>query len=366
MSDSKIRICFFPGRESSYVRSRVLAKGLTDAGAILFDCSYVNRSKIRYIIGFWRFLKYKAKCDIIFIGFFGQFLVPLVRLFTRKPIVFDTFLSAYQTLAYDRKSIRPNGLMAWLVRRIERLSCQCADVCLVDTYEQIKYFLEEYGLPSAKFHRSFLSADDSIEVELFSTAPPKPIVHFHGEFQALHGAKVIIAAAQIVQEAHFRLVGGGRELKEAVEYCNNLGLSNVEFIPFVPYNEIPNYIAKATVCLGIFGDTQKAQLVVPFKVYETLAMGQPILTADTPAIRELLTHAVDAYLVPAANPAALANGIRTLLANETLRKKIAENGLITFQNRCSPLIVGKEILSLCETLRSAAPRTGGCESNVSR
>ncbi|MGH9986490.1 MAG: glycosyltransferase, partial [Nitrososphaeraceae archaeon] len=109
---SAIRVCFFPGRESSYARSRVLLTGLRAAGLIVHDCSSAKKNRLRYLISVVRFLRSKHKCDIIIVGYFGQFLVPIVRLFTRKKIVFDTFLSAYQTLAFDRKVINPKGIGA--------------------------------------------------------------------------------------------------------------------------------------------------------------------------------------------------------------------------------------------------------------
>jgi glycosyltransferase involved in cell wall biosynthesis len=348
-----IRVCFFPGRESSYVRSRVLLKGLRQAGLIVYDCSHPARTSFRYFIGFFRFLRFKHHSDIIFIGFFGQFLVPVVRLFTRKRIIFDTFLSAYQTLAFDRQSIRPCGFRAAIVRSIERLACQQANLCLLDTNQHIEYFVKQYRLDRDRFRRSLLGADDSISsisLEFTSNTEPNRIIQFHGEFQALHGVKYVIGAAELLPDVKFRLIGAGKELKTCMDYSKEREINNVEFIPSVPHSQIPKYISTATICLGIFGDTEKTQLVIPFKVYEALALGKPVITADTPAIRELLTHGKDVFLCNTAASDHLAWAIRTLLEDDELRNKIAANGYQTYLRKCTPEKIGRDIASLCGDL----------------
>jgi glycosyltransferase involved in cell wall biosynthesis len=327
-----------------------LLTGLRAAGLIVHDCSSSKKSALRYFIGLLRFLKSKDECDIIFVGFFGHFLVPIVRLFTKKKIIFDTFLSAYQTLAFDRKVISASGLAAAIIRFVERLSCQIADSCLLDTQQHIDYFIKEYRLDTSKFHRSFLGAECAKVPRDSNPRTIEPIVHFHGEFQALHGVKFIIEAAKQLPEIKFRMIGSGRELAACILYCKTLKAENVEFIPAVPFEAVKRYIESATVCLGIFGETEKAQLVIPLKVYEALAMGRPVITANTPAIRELLTHGEDVFLCDSADSDDLARAIRTLLTDANLRNKIAINGCRTFLERCSPTMIGQDIANLCEEI----------------
>jgi glycosyltransferase involved in cell wall biosynthesis len=345
-----IRVCFLPGRESFYARSRVLLKGMREAGLIVHDCSSSERSFLRYLVAFSKFLKFKRESDVILVGFFGQGLVPIVRLCTRKKIIFDTYLSAYQTLAFDRKAIAPEGLSAAAIRFVEKLSCQLADACLLDTKQDIEYFVREYHLDRTKFRRSFVGAEDSDTLMPDIQVTADPIIHFHGEFQALHGTKFIIEAARQLPEIKFRMIGSGRELDACTSYSKSVKVDNVEFIPSVPFETLQSYMKEATICLGIFGDTEKAQLVIPIKVYEALAMGKPVITSDTPAIRELLTHGNDAFLCHAADSDHLAQAIRTLLTDENLRNKIAANGHRTFLDKCTPEKIGRDIATLCEEI----------------
>lgn len=348
MSQKSITICYVPGRESSYVRNRVLIKGFKEIGVNIIDCSHPKKTALRYLHTFFNYLKNKSKADVILIGFLGQPLVPFVRLTTRKPIIFDTFVSMYQTLAFDRQSIKPKGASAWLVRFLEKLSCQWADICFLDTEQHIQYFLKEYGLDKNKFFRSFLGADNTRQPITTELNNKKPIIHFHGEFQALHGTKYIIDAARLLPDVHFRLIGGGMELAERRRQAEQLNLKNITFIPTVQFDEIPDYIAQATICLGLLGETEKVRLVIPFKIFETLCMAKPIITADTSSIRELLTHRHDVYLCEAANSQSLAEAITTLLNDASLRENIARNGYRTFNNRCSPPKIASDILRITQ------------------
>jgi glycosyltransferase involved in cell wall biosynthesis len=348
--DSPIRVCFFPGRESSYARSRVLLKGLREAGLIVHDCSSSKKGFLRYFSAFRKFLKFERDSDVILVGFFGQAFVPIVRLWTRRKIVFDTYLSAYQTLAFDRKVIRPQSIRATLIRFVEKLSCQLADACLLDTDQHIEYFVREYHLDRGKFHRSFVGAENSQAVCSATQRPGDPVIHFHGEFQALHGVKFIVEAAKLLPQIKFRMIGSGRELDACVNYCKALKADNVHFIPSVPFETLQQYIKEATICLGIFGETEKAQLVIPIKVYEALALGKPVITANTPAIRELLTDGKDVFLCNTADSDHLAWAIRILLADDDLRNKIAANGHHTYLQKCTPEKIGQDIAHLCGEL----------------
>ena len=78
----------------------------------------------------------------------------------------------------------------------------------------------------------------------------------------------------------------------------------------MPSEELPELVASQHVCLGIFGTTEKAQRVVPTKVYQGLAVGNVVVTSDTPPQRRALGD--DAIFVPPGDAAALAERLREL------------------------------------------------------
>ncbi|MFB0564474.1 MAG: glycosyltransferase [Candidatus Aminicenantaceae bacterium] len=326
---------------------------MKEAGIEVLDCSYPKRNVFRYVIGFWKFLLYKNRCDIIFVGFFGHFIVPIVRLFTRKKIIFDAFLSMYQTVVVDRKVAKPQGIIAGISKFMDRLSCQLTDKVFLDTNQHIEYFVREYKIEKYKFYRLLLGSDNSVWYPRSGTEAEDFIIHFHGEFQPLHGVEYIIEAAKKLPDIKFQIIGKGKTLHSCRELAKRLNLNNINFYPQVRYEELPEYLLKASICLGIFGGTQKTRLVIPHKVYEVLAMGKPLITADTPAAREILVNGENAVLCRPADPQSLAESILMLKNDPILRTKIAQNGNKLFQDRCTPMIIGKQILKVASKIKAA-------------
>jgi glycosyltransferase involved in cell wall biosynthesis len=119
-----------------------------------------------------------------------------------------------------------------------------------------------------------------------------------------------------------------------------------------------DFIRPADVCLGVFGDSPKAQRVVPIKVFVALAMGKPVITGDSPAAREVLTHGTDAILCEMANPHALAQAILLLKGNRPLREKIAREGYLSFQNKFSPRVIGATVKKYLAEVISADVKWG--------
>jgi glycosyltransferase involved in cell wall biosynthesis len=96
------------------------------------------------------------------------------------------------------------------------------------------------------------------------------------------------------------------------------------------------------VCLGIFGDTKKAERVIPNKVFQILAAGRSLITRDSPAIRELLHPTRGIRLIAPAQPQALAAAVRAQL-NHRSDIGVAERHRIIA--RISPSAVGRQLIA---------------------
>ena len=66
--------------------------------------------------------------------------------------------------------------------------------------------------------------------------------------------------------------------------------------------------------------------MVPNKVWQAMAAGRPVVTADTPAVREVLEDGRTALLVPAGDPDALAEALARLAGDAALRARLGEAG----------------------------------------
>jgi glycosyltransferase involved in cell wall biosynthesis len=88
--------------------------------------------------------------------------------------------------------------------------------------------------------------------------------------------------------------------------------------------------------------------VIPNKVFQALACGTPVVTADTPAARELLVDGESALLVPPEHPAELAAALGRLAADRELAADLAAGGLRAYRERASEDVLGRRWRALIE------------------
>ena len=172
-------------------------------------------------------------------------------------------------------------------------------------------------------------------------------VLFWGNFIPLQGVPTIIRAAALLVpdgNVHFDIIGDGQTSDEVQVVVESVSIPNVTFYGRKPLREIPEFIERSDICLGIFGSTGKAARVIPNKLYEAIAMAKPVVTADTPAIHELFMDCEDVLLCRIADPADLAAKIRIMRDDEELRRRIAEGGYRNYQKFCTPPKIGMRLL----------------------
>lgn len=344
-----MKILYFGTYDPQYPRNRILINGLRSAGAIVDECNDRSRFGLKYLKLALRFWKLRNSFDVMVVGFPGQESMILARMLSSAPIIFDVLTSHYGGHVLDRKTHNPESLKALYYKLVDRVSCRLADKVILDTNAHINFFVNEFGLSREIFRRIFVGTDS----ELFVPGPePKGgdfIIHFHGTFVPLQGVDVIVKAANLLKDRpiKFRILGRGQTYNQAVSLVHELGLENkIQFLTPVPYSELPRYVSNSNVSLGIFGQTQKTQLVIPNKVFEAMASERAIITADTPAARELLTNDQNAILCEAGNPQALADAILRLWNDGALRKKIASEANTLFREKLLEHSLGEQLINI--------------------
>ncbi|AJF61478.1 Glycosyl transferase group 1 [archaeon GW2011_AR15] len=325
-----------------YSRGRILYKGLQKNNADV-DI-YLCRKWTKYFDIARRVLRNDYDI-IIATGKFVLLVSKLLKAFHRKPIVFDAFISDYDNLVNDRKTVEKNSGKAWMLWKGDKYACLLSDLVLLDTNNHINYFVEEFGLKRNKFRRVFIGADEEIFYPRKAHKSKEFVVSFHGTFIPLQGIEYIVKAAKILEKEKikFEIVGAGQTYNEIKELCKKLKIKNIDFLGFKKLETLPGYISRGDVCLGIFGASEKTQRVIPNKAYEIIAMEKPLITGDTPAIKELFSHKKNCYLCNAADERSLADAIMALKKDAGLRKKIASGGNALFEEKCSAVEMGKTL-----------------------
>lgn len=326
-------VCFFGIYDPNYSRNSILIKGLRANGVSVIECNATFGRIKKYFSLFLKHWKIKKKYDVMIIAFPGYQAVILAKFLTKKPKIFDAFFSIYDSEVRDRKSTKARSLKALYYWLLDWLACRAADKIILDTYAHIEYFCGLFNLKREKFIRVLLGADDQIIKFKLPKEQENFLVHFHGIATPLQGVGVILAAARLLRRENikFNLVGSKIKRQEAEE-----DKANINYLKTVPYLELIKIMAEADICLGIFGDSIKTQVVIPNKVYEALACGRAIITAETPAVRELLADRRDCLFCRVGDAEDLAEKIMLLKNNRELRDQIAANGYQLFINNLTP------------------------------
>lgn len=336
------KVCWFGFYDPDYSRNRVLLAGFRECGWEVVEARVDLKKAKRFIKYGQLILVYWHKCrsvkfDLVVVAFPGHIVMPLAYLLFGSRVVFDAFVSLYNSEIEDRQKYLPHSLMAFYYFSLDRLVCRLAWRILLDTNAHIEYFTKKFNLPSSKFIRVFVGTTPDTFYPLKTKPTGSFVAHFHGSNIPLQGAPVIIEAArQLVfaePEIHFRLIG---------PFGNLPVPNNVELMPPVSLERLNELLNEAQVVLGIFGATKKAELVIPNKVFEGLAVAKPVLTGDTKVLRELVVPGRDIFTCRLNDSVALAQTI-ALIKNSS-NQPIAKNGYKLFKDRLMPKKLVEELI----------------------
>lgn len=273
-----------------------------------------------------RFGETASGAALIVAGFNGQLDVLLARLLARgRRVLFAPLVTITETLVDDRAQYAAGSTVGRLLAAIDRASLRAADLVLVDTRAHGEYLTSRLGVPSERIVVQYLGAEEAFA----PAAPAAPAgggvrlrVLGYGSYLPLHGYDVVSEAARLLDPAEgitLDLIGSGPERERTDALVR--GLPHVRLHDWVPYADLPGRVRDADVVLGIFGSTEKARMVVPNKVYQAAQVGRTIVTADTPAIREVFEPGKSIVAI-AAEPAALAGALRSLAADPPRRDAV--------------------------------------------
>jgi glycosyltransferase involved in cell wall biosynthesis len=94
--------------------------------------------------------------------------------------------------------------------------------------------------------------------------------------------------------------------------------------------------------------------VIPNKAFQALACGTPLVTADTPAARELLVDDESALLIPPGDPGALTAALHRLRSDTGLAGHLSEGGRAAYEAEASEAVLGARWRALLERATARA------------
>jgi len=358
-----MKICYYGEYYPNYARNLILLKGLIRNHQTVVECNYpFPKLSTNIIYTIYKNIKAQVKIfsmhskisyDAIIVGYPLVKAIWSAKIIKKQPLIIDPFISSYNTKINDLKLYPKESIISSLLHLFDRTIFTSGKIVLADTKAHAKYYSSEFGIPIEKIKVIYVGADSDLYFPRKDIPHKQFIVGFYGNYIPLQGIEYIIDAANVLKKYYphikFELIGGGNTKNEyfrrIIHKIYKMQLKNIRIIKKLNEYELPYYIQKADIQLGIFGNSLKTKLVIPNKAYTALAMKKPLITSETIAIKELFKDKFNCLLCNRADPVSLANKILKLYENEKLRIKIANNGFQTYLKNCTPQILAEKLLN---------------------
>ena len=229
-----------------------------------------------------------------------------------------------------------NEQLSWA---IEMLNLTAADVVVVvsrASKEELiergivaeKVLVNPNGVELSRFHPD----RDGGPVRQRYGLSGKIVIGFIGTFGPWHGAQVLAEAyGKLLMHPAYRettrlmLIGDGLRIPAVKSVLTKFGiLSQCIFTGAVPHQAVPGYLAACDIFSSphVPNLDQSRFFGSPTKLFEYMAMGKSIIASDLEQIGEILDHDRTAWLVKPGNSTDLANGLRMLIENASLRARL--------------------------------------------
>lgn len=293
------RTVYFRVDDTGYPRNSRVRQALGAAG---HDVVVVRRRRDR---GRWRaraeefrdLVRQSRGCGTIVVAEFQTahtltaWLVSRVR---GARLVVDGFVGLVETYVEDFGWYSPGSPRATLLRVLDRIALEVADVYLTDTEQRAA------AIRSKRRRLSWCQTTiASLPVGAPDWAQPFPAhvpastirLLYYGTYLPLHGLEFVIdglAACEHRERFVLTLVGASPERVKVEAQAELRGIRHLcQFLDPVSEKELPGLIQEAHVVLGVFGTSAKAGSVIANKVWQGLACNRVVLTRTSNALREI-------------------------------------------------------------------------------
>lgn len=207
-----------------------------------------------------------------------------------------------------------------------------AIVAMLEQVAGVKFAEEEVVVcpNGVELHR-YENLPPAAEARQLLGLPQGLTVGFTGHFYAGRGVDLMMGLAEQFPGVRFLWAGGRAEdVERTWEQVHERGLHNVTLTGFVENQRLPLYQAAADILLMPYGKAiagssggNIVQVINPMKMFEYLAAGRAILSADLPILHEVLNER-NAVFAPPEDAEAWKAALAALIASEPRRAALGE------------------------------------------
>jgi glycosyltransferase involved in cell wall biosynthesis len=298
---------------------------------------YIFQYSAFFFLVFWQltWLSLKSRYQVVEIDSPPDFVIfaAIIPKILGAKIIFFVFDHEPEVLM-EQPMFGPDHWAVKILHLVERNSARWADYT-IGTQIINKQILEGHGVPRSKISVVLNVPDDSIFDYHPSLTNDNSIfrVITHGSLLERYGVQTLIRTVPLLIEEipnlKVNIVGDGEYRPQLEQLAQSMLLVKyIDFIGFVPRDEVLKYIAEADI--GVVTILSKINPMLPNKLFEYLAMGKPVVTTSIPTIKAYFDHNSVKYYEPD-NERDLAGCILELYRNREKRAALAAAGWASYQ-----------------------------------
>lgn len=348
-----MRILYFGTYNSEWGRTRIYMRGLRELSIEVLECQSIKPGIAKYVDLFQKHQKIKNTYDYLVVGYPGHAVVWFAKLLSNKPVIFDAGWTMEEGVLISRKQKGLLGIKGLYIKFIDWVAVKCADLVLVESEEQKKYFENKFG-KSAKYKVVYTGAFNSVFfLDNKIKKREKFTVIFRGKFLPEAGVQYVVETAKLLEDSgiNFLIVGNGyleNEIKNKIEELKPKNLNLIsEHLSDV---EIRETMLSCHISLGQLENHERLNRTIPHKCFESLALRLPYVTARTKPIGEILKDGESCVFVNPADSKDLAKKIIYLKNNKEVLNRMGDNGYKIYQNEFTPKKLTSYIISALQKI----------------
>ncbi|HSF33945.1 MAG TPA: glycosyltransferase family 4 protein [Candidatus Tectomicrobia bacterium] len=262
-------------------------------------------------------------------------------------------LNVHAPLAWEGQQYRQQALQE-AAEGLEEIAFAAAPRIITNSCE-LRDQLVAAGVAASKV----TAIPNGVDVEMFSPDGPtyhkdlegKLVIGFVGSLKRWHGLDILAEAFRRLAadpRVHLLVVGDGPEARVLHSLAAELP-GRITLVGAVPMVEVPAYIRAMDIAVAPYPALERFYFS-PLKVLEYLAAGRAVVASGIGQLNELIRDGETGLLVPPGDPAALAEALGKLAADQDLRQTLGAAAAVEARRAHTWRQRASEILALAEVM----------------
>lgn len=265
-------------------------------------------------------------------------------------------------------------LLEWLERRMYLAADHI--VAVGNGYRQ--RILEKVAIPER-----ISVVTNGVDLERFVPADPDPrflhvwdlenkfVCSYVGTIGMAHGLEVVVEAARILRgkgrsDICFCLVGDGASRQKLQDEVQREGLSQqVIFTGMLPKEDMPGILASSDACLIHLKKCDLFGTVIPSKLFETMAMGRPIIMGVEGEARDIVKWAGAGLEMEPGSAPALVECVELLADQPALTAELGRSARAFVAEQFARDTLAEKMLQRLSEVAGTVGQQAGAASSVS-